>query len=56
VIVLAGSRSIIDMQIRSVGIGLGTTTFPLVALSADEQRRAARSAGIAERIPNLLAS
>jgi transposase len=34
VIVLAGSRRIIDMQIRSVGIDLGKTTFHLVALSA----------------------
>jgi transposase len=34
VIVLAGSRRIIDMQIRSVGIDLGKTTFNLVALSA----------------------
>jgi transposase len=34
VIVLAGSRSIIDMQIRSVGVDLGKTTFHLVALSA----------------------
>src|SRR6195256_4399431 len=33
-IVLAGSRRIIDMQIRSVGIDLGKTTFHLVALSA----------------------
>jgi transposase len=32
--VLAGSRRIIDMQIRSVGIDLGKTTFHLVALSA----------------------
>jgi transposase len=31
---LAGSRRIIDMQIRSVGIDLGKTTFHLVALSA----------------------
>ena len=30
----AGSRRIIDMQIRSVGIDLGKTTFHLVALSA----------------------
>jgi transposase len=34
VILLAGSRRIIDMQIRSVGIDLGKTTFHLVALSA----------------------
>src|ERR1700729_1683446 len=34
VIVLAGSRRIIDMQIHSVGIDLGKTTFHLVALSA----------------------
>jgi transposase len=34
VIVLAGSRRIIDMQIRSVGIDLGKTTFHLVALNA----------------------
>jgi transposase len=34
VIVLADSRRIIDMQIRSVGIDLGKTTFHLVALSA----------------------
>ena len=34
VIVLAGSRRIIDMQIRSVGIDLGKATFHLVALSA----------------------
>src|SRR5258708_27976927 len=33
-ILLAGSRRIIDMQIRSVGIDLGKTTFHLVALSA----------------------
>jgi transposase len=32
--VLAGSRRIIDMQIRSVGIDLGKTTFHLVALSS----------------------
>src|SRR3982074_3276944 len=32
--VLAGSWRIIDMQIRSVGIDLGKTTFHLVALSA----------------------
>jgi hypothetical protein len=32
--VLAGSRSIIYMQIHSVGIDLGKTTFHLVALSA----------------------
>jgi transposase len=32
-IVLAGSRRIIDMQIRSVGIDLGKTSFHLVALS-----------------------
>jgi hypothetical protein len=32
--VLAGSRRIIDMQIRSVGIDLGKTTFQLAALSA----------------------
>src|SRR5256884_9631967 len=31
-IVLAGPRRIIDMQIRSVGIDLGKTTFHLVAL------------------------
>src|ERR1700729_3714472 len=31
---LADSRSIIDMQIRSVGIDLGKTTFHLVALDA----------------------
>src|SRR5258707_7259142 len=31
-ILLAGSRTIIDMQIRSVGIDLGKTTFHLVAL------------------------
>jgi predicted NBD/HSP70 family sugar kinase len=31
---LAGSRRIIDMQIHSVGIDLGKTTFHLVALSA----------------------
>src|SRR3979490_3405192 len=34
VILLAGSRRIIDMQIRSVGIDLGKTTFHLVALNA----------------------
>src|ERR1700692_1687728 len=34
VILLAGSRRIIDMQIRSVGIDLGKTTFHVVALSA----------------------
>src|SRR3984893_13682571 len=34
VIVLAGSRRIIDMQIRSVGIDLGKSTFHLVALGA----------------------
>src|ERR1700689_2527535 len=34
VIVLAGSRRIIDMQIHSVGIDLGKTTFHLVALGA----------------------
>jgi hypothetical protein len=34
VMVLAGSRRIIDMQIRSVGIDPGKTTFHLVALSA----------------------
>src|SRR3981189_10661 len=34
VMVLAGSWRIIDMQIRSVGIDLGKTTFHLVALSA----------------------
>jgi hypothetical protein len=33
-IVLAGSRRIIDMQIHSVGIDLGKTTFHLVALGA----------------------
>jgi transposase len=33
-ILLAGFRRIIDMQIRSVGIDLGKTTFHLVALSA----------------------
>jgi transposase len=33
-IFLAGSRRIIDMQIHSVGIDLGKTTFHLVALSA----------------------
>jgi len=33
-ILLAGLRRIIDMQIRSVGIDLGKTTFHLVALSA----------------------
>jgi transposase len=33
-IVLAGSRRIIDMQIRSIGIDLGKATFHLVALSA----------------------
>jgi hypothetical protein len=33
-IVLAGSGRIISMQIRSVGIDLGKTTFHLVALSA----------------------
>ena len=33
-ILLAGSRRIIDMQIHSVGIDLGKTTFHLVALSA----------------------
>jgi hypothetical protein len=33
-IVLAGSRRIIDMQIRSVGIDLGKTTFHVVALNA----------------------
>jgi transposase len=32
--VLAGSRRIIDMQIRSVGIDLCKTTFHLVALGA----------------------
>jgi transposase len=32
VILLAGSRRIIDMQVRSVGIDLGKTTFHLVAL------------------------
>src|ERR1700737_663986 len=32
--VVAGSRRIMDMQIRSVGIDLGKTTFHLVALSA----------------------
>jgi hypothetical protein len=32
VILLAGSRRIIEMQIRSVGIDLGKTTFHLVAL------------------------
>jgi transposase len=32
--VLAGSRRIIDMQIHSVGIDFGKTTFHLVALSA----------------------
>src|SRR6202023_4148853 len=31
-ILWAGSRRIIDMQIRSVGIDLGKTTFHLVAL------------------------
>jgi transposase len=31
---LAGSRRIIDMQIRSVGIDLGKTTFHVVALNA----------------------
>src|SRR5271154_3358292 len=34
VILLAGSRRIIDMQIHSVGIDLGKTTFHLVALGA----------------------
>jgi len=34
VILMAGSRRIIDMQIRSVGIDLGKTTFHLVALGA----------------------
>jgi hypothetical protein len=34
VILLAGTRRIIDMQIHSVGIDLGKTTFHLVALSA----------------------
>src|SRR5271170_6125097 len=34
VILLAGSRRIIDMQIHSIGIDLGKTTFHLVALSA----------------------
>ena len=33
-ILLAGLRGIIEMQIRSVGIDLGKTTFHLVALSA----------------------
>jgi hypothetical protein len=33
----AGLRRIIDMQIRSVGIDLGKTTFHLVALSAPLQ-------------------
>jgi transposase len=33
VTLLAGSRRIIDMRIRSVGIDLGKTTFHLVALS-----------------------
>jgi hypothetical protein len=32
-ILWAGSRRIIDMQIRSVGIDLGKTTFHLVALA-----------------------
>jgi transposase len=32
VTLLGGSRRIIDMQIRSVGIDLGKTTFHLVAL------------------------
>jgi transposase len=32
VILLAGSRRIIDMQIHSVGIDLGKTTFHVVAL------------------------
>ena len=36
-ILLAGLRRIIDMQIRSVGIDLGKTTFHLVALSAPLQ-------------------
>ena len=31
---LAGSKRIIDMQIHSVGIDLGKTTFHLVALGA----------------------
>jgi len=30
-ILLAGSRRIIEMQIRSVGIDLGKTTFHIVA-------------------------
>jgi hypothetical protein len=34
VLLLAGSRRIIDMQIRSVGIDPGKTTFHVVALSA----------------------
>jgi hypothetical protein len=33
-ILLAGLRRIIDMQIHSVGSDLGKTTFHLVALSA----------------------
>src|ERR1700734_1925419 len=36
-ILLAGLRRIIDVQIRSVGIDLGKTTFHLIALSAAGQ-------------------